>query len=97
MHFITNGCKHFSKTNSSDPRQRVPKGKKRIHSYLNVLITFFGIVRHCLISYSCALQLATSKLPVKVALCDTRGNLQSIEALKMDGGCNEFAKQFVKK
>ena len=24
MHFITNGCKHFSKTNSTDPRQRVP-------------------------------------------------------------------------
>ena len=24
MHFITNGYKHFSKTNSTDPRQRVP-------------------------------------------------------------------------
>ena len=24
MHFITNGFKHFSKTNSTDPRQRVP-------------------------------------------------------------------------
>ena len=24
MHFITNGYKHFLKTNSSDPRQRVP-------------------------------------------------------------------------
>ena len=24
MHFITNGFKHFTKTNSSDPRQHVP-------------------------------------------------------------------------
>ena len=24
MHFITNGYKRFSKTNSTDPRQRVP-------------------------------------------------------------------------
>ena len=24
MHFVTNGQKHFSKTNSTDPRQRVP-------------------------------------------------------------------------
>ena len=41
MHFITNGYKHFSKTNLTDPRQLVPKQ-----------IMFFTLVSHQWIFYT---------------------------------------------
>ena len=38
MHFITNGYKHFSKTNSSDPRQRVPLQGLRLYCFIVFVI-----------------------------------------------------------
>ena len=35
MHFITNGYKRFSKTNSTYPRQRVPLNSKNSHNFVN--------------------------------------------------------------
>ena len=40
VHFVTNGYKRFSKTNSTDPRQRVPlKGLDTIGTITQVIVS----------------------------------------------------------
>ena len=38
LHFITNGFKHFSKTNSIDPWQRVPSNSRNYTNLLRILL-----------------------------------------------------------
>ena len=46
MHFITNSYKRFSKTNSTDPRQRVPLTETQgLTSYLSYKIYVTGSTR----------------------------------------------------